>query len=127
MFRFRKNRDRCPDTVPDDIMKTPCPAEISIGTRRAVLPVLTRRQRRRDRQEDVAELAGPYLVPADPADSELRAELEGGTLADDLRFVYRLRPWWTAGGIVDRFRALGWLASVADRLDVDDAPGAPAR
>lgn len=114
----RRNRYRCPNYVPEDIMRPSCPAEIGQGV---VLPVRTRREQR----EDVRELIGPALVPADPADDELREELEAGTLADDLRVVYRLRPWWSIPAWIE---ALRWFASILKPLDVMDAPGhAPAR
>ena len=125
---LHKNRDRCPDYLPDDLTNRPGPAEISSGTTRIVLPAVTRREQRRSARQDRRELAGPALVPRDPTDDELRADLEGGTLADDLRLRYRLRNWWTAGGIVDRLRAFCWLLSMSERLDVGYAPGrAPAR
>ncbi len=126
----KKNHDQCPDFVPDDLLNGTCPAEIT-GTGQdgcplcIVVPTTTRRERRREARAEAKELSGPYLIPANPDDTELDRELGETTLGTDLRPVYRLRSLWLPCGLVDRLRAFCWLRSISQPLDVGYAPGWP--
>ncbi len=116
---WNKNKNRCPDTVPDDLTSSPGPVERTLYNDRGqcvgrvMLESTGRRERRQWQKWDV----GPDIVPIDPDDAELREELEDTTLGDEIHAVYRVRRcWWRPGGLADRVRALRWLQASAELL-----------
>lgn len=128
MWWQHKNHDRCPDRLPKNLLKGPCAAEIMCTDQDGnpvciVVPMSTRKERRQDARAKAGELAGLSLTAVTPDYDELIEDIADALLTGGIRPVYRVRPFWQASGVADRWREFRRPQCAAERLDITDAPG----